>query len=203
MYVFDSVLLSEIVINEIEFLLFYFFFSVLRMGRSLEVLYLACKTIHYEDLIIRLTSTMSKISSALFLLTDHMLWIGRSGLVAVNTNKWAQISNKYWLYSILINLLRDFYEITRIIEEENIQLKIKKASRSNLTKQLLAVAAVFVNDHKDVFWDCVKNGCDVWIPMTALGYTHLKPGTIGLLGTISSIAGLISMINPNAKLLPS
>lgn len=176
---------------------------MLRLGKSLEVLYAAFKTIHYEDLLIKVTSTLSKLSTALFLLTDHLLWIGRSGVATVNTSKWSEISNRYWLYSVLMNLIRDVYEIIRVVDEENIRARISsKSIQNNVKKQLLLIASIFVNNHKDVFWDVVKNGCDVWIPMTALGYTAFKPGTIGLLGTISSIAGLISIINPRAKLVP-
>lgn len=176
----------------------------MRLGKSAEVLYAAFKSIHYEDATVKLTSTLSKISSALFLLTDHILWIGRSGLATVNTTKWSEISNKYWLYSVIMNLIRDFYEIMRIVDQENIRLRINsRSSQNEISRQVVKAASIFVNDHKSVFWDTVKNTCDVWIPLTALGYTKFKPGTIGFLGTISSIAGIISLIDPHAKLLPS
>ena len=178
---------------------------MLRLGKCLEVFYAAYKSIHYENVTIKLTSTLSKISNALYLICDHLLWIGRSGLASVNTSKWSQISNKYWLYSILMNLVRDIYEVTKVIEKESFRLKFSGKTiplKNNIKKQIILFASIFINDHKDVLWDFIKNGCDVWIPMTALGYTKFKPGTIGFLGTISSIAGLISIINPRAKLVP-
>jgi len=69
------------------------------MGKSVEVLYGTFKTIHLDDLTLRLTISLSRIASALFLVTDHILWIGRAGLASVNTNKWAEISNKYGMHS--------------------------------------------------------------------------------------------------------
>lgn len=100
-----------------------------------------------------------------------------------------------------MNLVRDFYEIKRIMDQHNFCLRPTAAKA--LGEQVSSVACVFLNEHKDVLWDTVKNGCDVWIPLTALGYTKLQPGTIGMLGTISSIAGIISLISPYAKLLPA
>ena len=38
------------------------------------------------------------------------------------------------------------------------------------------------------------------IPLTALGYTRLSPGAIGFLGMISSLAGLLTLIDPHAQL---
>lgn len=168
------------------------------------MLHSALKSIHYDDLAVKLTSTMSKISSAIFLLTDNILWVGRSGLATVDTTKWSEISNKYWLYSVLLNLCRDFYEITRLMDEKNIRIRLHRGIDVNIMyKHCLSLGENLFVEHKDVFWDTVKNICDVWIPLNALGYTKLTPGFIGFLGTVSSIAGLISVINPKAKLTPS
>ncbi|KAK6642775.1 hypothetical protein RUM43_004277 [Polyplax serrata] len=180
------------------------FRKLLRLGKSLEVLYTTLKTIHYEDFMVKITCTLSKLSNAMFLLTDHLLWLGRSGLANVNMNKWSEISNRYWLYSIIMNLVRDVYEILRVLNEENVMVRLgTRKMQCDIKKQILFIASIFINNHKDILWDFIKNTCDVWIPMTALGYTKFKPGTIGFLGTISSIAGLISIVNPRAKLLPS
>ncbi|KAL0279080.1 UNVERIFIED_CONTAM: hypothetical protein PYX00_000711 [Menopon gallinae] len=180
------------------------FRKLLRLGKSVEVLHSALKSIHYEDVAVKLTSTMSKISTAIFLLTDNILWIGRSGLATVDTSKWSQISNKYWLYSILLNLCRDFYEITKLMDEKNIRIRLHGGIDLNIMyKHFMSLGENLITEHKDVFWDTVKNACDVWIPLNALGYTKLTPGFIGMMGTISSIAGLISLINPKARLTPS
>ncbi|GLH12676.1 Peroxisomal membrane protein 11B, partial [Gryllus bimaculatus] len=56
------------------------FRKLLRLGRFLDTLYGALSTLHYPDLTIRITCTLSKITNALYLLADHILWIGRTGL---------------------------------------------------------------------------------------------------------------------------
>nr|CAD7195305.1 unnamed protein product [Timema douglasi]CAD7574387.1 unnamed protein product [Timema californicum] len=187
------------------------FRKLLRLGKFLDVLYGAFLTVHYEDVTVRITCTLSKIANALFLLADHVLWIGRTGLVSINSDKWNKVANKYWLYSITMNLVRDIYEIWRIVERENIKfgghgwrrtcLIDSSTSRKSLSLSLRAMN--FAQDHKDVFVDTVKNGCDLLIPMAALGYMRLSPGTVGLLGIISSLAAIVSLVDPLARLQPS
>jgi len=36
----------------------------------------------------------------------------------------------------------------------------------------------------------VKNGLDIWIPATRLEFVNFNGGTVGLIGTITSIIGL-------------
>ncbi|XP_015605281.1 peroxisomal membrane protein 11B isoform X2 [Cephus cinctus] len=179
------------------------FRKLLRMGTFLDSLYSALKIMKYPDLIVRVTLTMSKISNALFLLADHIIWIGRAGVFQVNIEKWSNVANRYWLMTIIMNLVRDVYEIVQIIERKSMSSR----NRTSLTLQNNILQQCYyilrVEDHKDVLVDFVKNGCDLFIPLTALGYTRLSPGVIGLLGFISSAVGLYSLVYPMTKLSPS
>lgn len=192
---------------------FFMHFPVLRLGRFLDMLYGAFSSIHYQDVTVRITCTLSKIANALFLLADHILWIGRTGLINVDSEKWGRVANKYWLYSIVMNLVRDVYEILRILEQEGRRLGFPPGEglrRTSLvdgftgkTVSLSLQAVTFVQEHKDVVVDTVKNSCDLMIPLTALGYVRLSPGTIGLLGVVSSVAAIISLVDPVARLTPA
>lgn len=175
------------------------FRKLLRLGRCVESLYGALSTMHYNDITVRFTTTLSKIANALFLLCDHILWAARAGVADVNTDKWGRIAYKYWLYSIIMNLIRDFYEINRILEISRRKAGSRLAVRAINTPVLYLIAA----QHKDVLVDTVKNVCDVFIPMAALGYMKLSPGMVGLLGVVSSLAGIIPIIDPMYKLSPS
>ena len=57
--------------------------------------------------------------------------------------------------------------------------------------------------HKDVFIDTLKNSCDMFIPLTALGFTKLSPSTVGVLGAVSSLAALVTIVKPITKLVPA
>lgn len=184
---------------------------MLRFGKGLDVFYASLRAIHYPDLTIRVTLTMSKISQALFLLADHLLWLARTGLTAVDPKKWSKIANKYWLFSIVMNLCRDLYEIMRVLDLHKASCssgisRCKIPSRINTPadfKRLALNSYGLMLGHKDIFVDTVKNVCDFFIPLTALGYTSLTPRTIGILGAISSMAGLWALLEPAAKLTPA
>ncbi|EDV37193.1 uncharacterized protein Dana_GF13330 [Drosophila ananassae] len=186
------------------------FRKLLRFGKCVDVFYGTLKTIHYPDLTIRVTLTLSKLSQSLFLFADHFLWLARTGLTAVNAKRWSSIANKYWLFSIIMNLCRDFYEILRVLDLHRSGCKggitrcpIPASINSKEDLKRLALHSYgIVQAHKDIMVDTVKNACDFFIPLTALGYTSLTPRTIGLLGAISSVAGLWALLEPKAKLTP-
>ncbi|XP_054277837.1 peroxisomal membrane protein 11B [Macrosteles quadrilineatus] len=168
------------------------FRKLLRMGRFLDTLYSALAAMHYAEAVVRYTSTFSKIAHAVYLFCDHLLWLARAGFADLNTDKWVQRANKCWLYSITMNLVRDVYEINRLLEAN--KAKSQRKASVSLTKLAL--------QNKDLVVDTLKNGCDFFIPLTALGYVRLSPGTVGMLGVVSSVAGILTIVNPMYKLCP-
>lgn len=170
-------------------------FSVLRMGRFLDTLYTASRMINHEDVLISFNSAMSKISYALYLLCDHIIWFGRQGFADTDATKWNQMANKCWLFTIIMNLTRDYCEIKRLLSNDEI-LKFKY----NDPKFILRNCRVLADEHKDVILDTIKNSCDIFLPLAALNYIKLNPGTIGLLGVISSVIGIYTVVDPFAKL---
>lgn len=175
------------------------FRKLLRLGKCVDVLYSALSSIHYPNVLVRVTTTLSRIAMSLYLLADHILWIGRTGLCAVNGEKWGKVANKYWMYALIMNLIRDIYEIHRILKLRQIGWTDILSDSCDARKKLATCA----RDHKDVIVDTVKNACDVIIPMTALGFLNFSPGSVGLLGVISSTAALLTLIDPLLKLTPS
>lgn len=178
------------------------FRKLLRLGRCLDSFYSALKMLNCPDLTVRVTLTLSKIANALYLLADHIIWIGRVGLFKVNIERWSKVANKYWLMTIIMNLTRDVYEISKILEREGRDMLKKTPSlSSNICKQYVMLS--HLRNHKEIVMDTVKNGCDLFIPLTALGFTKFSPGTIGLFGVISSVVGLYTLIYPFYKLTPA
>ncbi|XP_018056678.1 PREDICTED: peroxisomal membrane protein 11B [Atta colombica] len=179
---------SAEILRSLEFT-FSSFRKLLRFGRCLDSVYSALKMMKYPDPIVRITLTMAKMANALYLLADHFIWIGRVGILRVDLEKWNKVANKYWLLTIVMSLIRDIYEIIKILEH-----------KKNVFKQYYILSCL--KNHKEITMDTVKNGCDLFIPLTALGVTKCTPGTIGLLGMISSLIGLYTIIDPLYKSSP-
>lgn len=134
---------------------------------------------------------LGKVSSGLFLLADHVVWLSRSGISKnVNTAQWLTRSNRFWLISIVMNLCRDLQELNHLF--------IYFVSKSNLL-DLLQTLSVVLKEHKSLVVDTVKNVCDVFIPLNGLGYVQMSNQTIGILGAISSVMGLLPLIYPRLK----
>lgn len=102
-----------------------------------------------------------------------------------------------------MNLIRDFYEITNILKQDS-HIICPNQNIKNFDDfiKCFSRALVCIGARKDVVCDAIKNSCDFFIPFTALGCTNFTPSTIGALGVVSSIAGLIAVIDPKCKLTP-
>lgn len=162
---------------------------------------------HIEDPFLRLTITISKITNALFLFADHVVWLTRSGFLKSDSDSWNRTANKFWLLSILANLARDLYEILHILDLHKSSL-LKPTDLINITARndfstIARHLHTFISCHKDVFIDTLKNSCDLFIPLTALGFTKLSPSAVGALGAMSSIAALVTLVKPITKLVPA
>ena len=168
---------------------------------------------HLPDPTLRLSLTFSRIASSLYLLCDHMVWIGRVGLVNVDKSRWSQLSDKFWLYSITMNLMRDVYEIMNLLKLNGYSNSGPKhyfghSSRIDVIpittsdNQMLRSINWLIK-HKNICIDTLKNFCDLWIPMTSLGHTKLSPQTIALLGMLSSTIAILQIFNYSYRLSPS
>lgn len=163
-----------------------------RFGTVLSVMLSSTKTVKHPDLIIRTTCTLSRISSAMFLFCDHLLWLHQAKLLTVDCGKWSQLSVQCWLYSIVLSLLRDAYEIQRLIE----QLKSEGKCHP------VTIIATIAKQNRDVCVDLFKNLADFVLPLSSLGYIDKQRRLVSLCGLISSILGILPMINPKYKMYP-
>ncbi|KAI5633552.1 peroxisomal biogenesis factor 11 (PEX11) domain-containing protein [Phthorimaea operculella] len=184
------------------------FRKILRLGRCVDVGYTALNTMQIEDPILRFCLTASKLSNALFLYADHIVWLTKSGFLKTDSEKWNKTANKFWLLSIVANLARDLYELCHIIKLHNPTF-LKPSELLNGPAKTINYAEtakyvfMLMNCHKDVFIDTLKNSCDLFIPLTALGFTKFSPSTVGMLGAVSSLAALVTIVQPISKLVPA
>ncbi|XP_047997027.1 peroxisomal membrane protein 11B [Leguminivora glycinivorella] len=183
------------------------FRKILRLGRCIDICYTALDSMHIEDPFLRISLTVSKLAHGLYLYADHVVWLTKSGFLKTDSDNWNKTANRFWLLSIIANLARDLYEILHVLEL-NRSTFLKPSELLGVTSRQFDLSSslkhvhAFVSCHKDIFIDTVKNSCDLFIPLTALGFTKLSPSAVGTLGAISSIAALVTIIKPITKLVP-
>lgn len=197
MFLYKICIQTKVLIN-------FLFFLVYRFGRCTDTMYTALSSIHLNDPTLRHTITLSRISMALYLLTDHIIWLGRVGLANIDHAKWSKLYYRLWLYFVTMNLGRDAYEITRILSQfkGSDEVPFGKIERSSSVIAMFQRFCGLLKTHKDVAVDTVKNGCDVCIPLAQLGYLSISPRTVGILGAISSIVGMLPLLDSSYKLAP-
>lgn len=183
---------------------------MLRFGKCIDTLHAAQRSVHHQHVILRLTITLGKLAQALYFYSDHIVWLSRSGLTkSIDAAKWNATANKYWFVSIMMNLCRDCYELGHLLDRnsdiigQTINRWLFDTNIHDITKQSLTHTSVqaysYMHEHQALFIDITKNACDLFIPLTALGYTKLEPRVVGCLGIVSSLAAIYVLIQPRAK----
>ena len=188
----------------------------MRLGKSVDTLQGALTTLRIGDPVVKTATTVSRIHQALYLAVDNLLWAEKIGLISVTSekrSKWNDQCNRFWMYFLIANLIRDIHEIRLIIKSRQRLLKdlqdsqssglegIKAAFCSEVTAWAL-VRHVVIN-HGDVSVDLLKNVCDLLIPLASLGYVKLPSSVVGLLGAASSALSILAILNPRYKLNPA
>ena len=136
----------------------------------------------------------------MFLFSDHLIWCHNFKLFTINYRLWADISDKCWLYSVMLSLTRDLYELNLFFE--------------NLYKD--PEITWLINNRPGLVLDTVKNMADIFLPLAALGKKleensfldddddcsgYFKaPRLIALCGIISSLTAALQIIKPKLKL---
>lgn len=155
-----------------------------------------------DDPIIRLTLTTSKCWSSIQLFADHVLWLHQMGIFRVQDKQiWVDRANRFWLYSVTTNLLRDFYELICIVQRR------RSREKDNLDSELrnfkLTTPIKWIKSNPRLSCDLIKNLSDFWIPYTAVNKIPLHSSIIGFLGIISTTMGILQIYDKEYRLLPA
>ncbi|XP_069806170.1 peroxisomal membrane protein 11B [Dendropsophus ebraccatus] len=190
--------------------------KLFRLGNSVDALESAKRAIHLSDVVLRLCITVSHLNRAMYFACDNILWLGKSGLSKkMDQEKWSQRSFRYYLFSLIMNLSRDLYEIKLLMESESgAKRSSSRVSAENgamsrgehpphhpLALQLRLLLYV-LRSNPPLLLDLVKNACDLFIPLDKLGLYKTNPGVVGVCGLTSSILSILTLLHPWLKLKP-
>ncbi len=170
-----------------------------RLGKSVDNFRGAFQTIHLGEPMLRTLVTLVKLNRGIYLLYDHVLWAARMNLVVIDNKYWVTYSNRFWLFSIVLCLIRDCYEILKCFRAERQRLESASGGQIVGVSMGQSLHKVFVNN-PTVTIDLIKNVSDFFIPAARLDLVGVPEGVIGLMGVVSSIAGLVVACNDNLKL---
>jgi hypothetical protein len=169
--------------------------KLFRIGKSFDHLRIALLTIHLKDPVQRVVITLSKISSFLFLFTDHLVWMAKLKLFSLNPDRWSRHSMRFWFMSIMLNLARDMYDLSMAFKVE-----ISRVKHQGTVARKNALYRTVLNNRALVL-DTFKNCTDVVLPLSRMEMGKgISDGWVGLMGIISSVCFLATIWNESLKL---
>ncbi|XP_029871640.1 peroxisomal membrane protein 11A isoform X3 [Aquila chrysaetos chrysaetos] len=155
----------------------------------------------------------SNLTRALYFVCDAVLWLKSIGLQPdVDKLKWRNWATKCYYFSLLMNLARDWYEISWRLEQAVQGEKTKENSFWDKHNQelncvrcgglhgFLLLLFQILKRHPPLLLDLVKNLCDLSGPLDTLGICKTNPGVIGFCGVLSSLVGILTLASPQLKL---
>lgn len=182
--------------------------KLLRLGNSVEALEAAKRSIHLKDSVLRLCLTLAHLNRALYFACDNLLWAGKTGLLPhLEQSKWSQRSFRYYLFALILNLVRDVYELRLLMECESRGRGSKAedppaaAAPGGASSQLQLLLSV-LQQNPPLLLDLLKNGCDLFVPLDRLGLYSTGPGWVGACGLTSSLLSILTILHPWLKLKP-
>ncbi|CAL8069433.1 unnamed protein product [Orchesella dallaii] len=205
---------------------------LLRFGRFFETLHSALPVMSsVSDPVVRTTCVLSRISSTCFMLIDHIVCLDKLGVLPpklINAAKWDRTSTRFWLYSIVLGLIRDFYEIQRIYREEFQHVRSRRVTKSSSSNTLTdsrlpeqshhyhhqkrailgslgcgSVKMVECLKQARVFRRCVRDHGDVAVDLLKNSCDVFLPlNSLGFVNLSPAVIGLLGVISTIASALP-
>ncbi|XP_035747350.1 peroxisomal membrane protein 11A, partial [Egretta garzetta] len=187
--------------------------KMFRLGNMVHALVAARRTTQLPDVVPRVCLTASNLTRALYFICDAVLWLKSIGFQPdIDQLKWRNWATKCYYFSLLMNLARDWYEISwrleQAVQEEktkNNSFQDKHSQELNCAKyndlhSFLLLVFQILKKHPPLLLDLVKNLCDLSGPLDTLGIYKTNPGVIGFCGILSSLVGILTLSSPHLKL---
>lgn len=141
-----------------------------------------------EDTGVRWISVLTNVADQLYYPCEHIAWAADAELITVKSDKWWLFSTVLWGSSLLLGILRSLRVLLLL------KKKLKKSqrddggnSRSQLRRQMRGEVLSIISSMADL------SNAIHWMPPGFLWAGRFPSWLVGLLGTTSSLIGLMQM----------
>ncbi|XP_071777384.1 peroxisomal membrane protein 11A [Centroberyx gerrardi] len=190
--------------------------KLFRLGNTVNSIEAAKRTMQLSDPVLCLFLTVANINRALYFICDNVLWARSVGLINdINKDRWSLNASRYYFLSLVMGLTRDVYVISQLVVQRardkhfqqrlNRHLSVSPEVAEVVIPQLDAFLFLLfesLKTHPAVALDMLKNICDLFIPLDRLGIYQSNAGVVGFCGLISSLLGIVTLVQPNLKIKP-
>lgn len=147
-----------------------------------------------EDAGVRWISVLTNVADQLYYPCEHIAWAADAELIKVKSDKWWLFCTVLWGTSLLLGILRSLRVLLLL------KKKLKRnqrdgggSSRSRLRRQMRGEALSVLGSMADL------SNAVHWMPPGFLWAGRFPNWLVGLMGTISSLIGLIQMNTDNSE----
>lgn len=169
-----------------------------------------------SDRVLCLSLTVANINRALYFMCDNLLWARSIGLIRdIDKERWSINSSRFYFLSLVMNLTRDVYVVLRLMLQKSRDKQCRQKMDLHLSEnpevaevvvpQLDAFLFLLLESLKSdpaVALDTLKNIFDLFIPLDKLGIYRSNAGVVGFCGLISSVLGIVTLVQPKLKVKP-
>ncbi|XP_060089403.1 peroxisomal membrane protein 11C [Heteronotia binoei] len=162
--------------------------TVLRLFDDLAMLAYSCQYglgAKEEDFAVRWLSVLNNLADQLYYPCEHVAWAADAEILRADSQKWWALSTALWGASLLLGIARSLRILAQLRRKLQGQDSNRVAARAKeLKAQATAEALTILSNASDL-----ANAIH-WLPPGLLWAGKFPPWLVGLLGTVSSLAGL-------------
>ena len=122
----------------------------------------------------------ANVADAMYVLTDNLVWLSKCGLFDIDRERYSNLSDSYWLLSVLLLLMKNLLQAQIIFQN------IPSVTKDNTVK-FQTRAQNFVSQNKILSFDILRNLCDICICMSSLKKWKISSTTVGVAGLVGSL----------------
>ena len=189
--------------------------KAMRIGKFVEHFRAAANAYDAKTLdpVIRFCTTGRQLGYGAYMLTDTLTYLDASGVRPSAMAKRMQVqAYKAWMTGLCFSVLNGVYTIYKSKSEEAAQtdkavaaektVEVKKLQRyvfdSSISSWWKPSLLTLYSERNAAQTQLVSDLCDLFIPVSALGYINVDDGVVGLAGAVSSLIGLMAQWNKTA-----
>ncbi|KAL1023252.1 hypothetical protein UPYG_G00038310 [Umbra pygmaea] len=141
-----------------------------------------------EDCPLRWMSVLNNAADQLYYPCEHIAWAADAQIISAKSDKWWLLSGILWGLSLIFGILRSMRVILLLRKKlKKLRQDDSSGSRSQLRRQVRGEVLSILSSMADL------SNAVHWMPPGFLWAGQFPDWLVGLMGTISSVIGLIQM----------
>ncbi|GAA5986651.1 hypothetical protein JCM10908_003841 [Rhodotorula pacifica] len=165
----------------------------MRIGKPLEHLQAAVKSLDLTDPVLKFTTLGRQLGYAGYLVNDTLVWLHSAKVRPFAPATYAAIQQRaarLWFTGIAFSIVSSLYKLYGLKQREQAVVRTQGSSEKDGKADLRTIRT----QQAAVRYQLTQDSLDILIPSGTLGYHSLDDGTIGLVGTVTSLMGLRSQV---------